>query len=577
MPPIASFTFSPASPVAGQAVTLLSANSTCPDAPCTYEWSDDGGATRPIPVLWPLGSGQTLQFTFSGAGTKYVRLVLTDAAGQTTTVEHNVVVVEPTLPPPPPPVVPVDTVAPAVSGSAVEGQTLSAAAGTWTGTPTSYTYDWQDCTGASASCANVSGATSSSYKLAASDVGHTVRVLVTASNAGGFAQASSAVTATVAAQSTPPVETPPVETPPVESSQPSAPSLTAKECWEEPGQAGEDTAKIEACGYPGFKNTGVEAGQSLTGEEGTVVFTASGWENTTTHAKGSGNYEDRKLKGEIKIDANAKPATLKNDEILTEAKCKKESEHNEPCSISSINFEASGDIAASGFVFSHVRVGGTEIKGGDSVQNCINDRYSGTWKGEYLKCIYGGGFVLNGGGELNHVYCPNDQEETGAHYECVEDEGGTPAQPLDVYDSTVFNGPTENWGEVDAGTSVAGATAAAFRQPFAGQVGEWVFEKDLMAGGAYTIYAEGEASVTVKDTRFARCSEKTCPKTSAPELDGDHKQLINDPTLNVGDGHGWWEDSGLYGVWSNGSGHGTAKSITWEGNFWDNNLEITTK
>ena len=233
-----------------------------------------------------------------------------------------------------------------------------------------------------------------------------------------------------------------------------SPSLTDKECWEEPGKAGENTAKIEACGYPGFNNTGVEAGQSLTSEEGTVVFTSTGWENTTTHVKGSGNYEDRKLRGEIKIRANAKPATLKNDEIYTEAKCKREPEHNEPCSISTINFEASGNVGASGFVFSHMRVGGTEIKGENSVQNCINDRYSGTWTGEYVKCIYGGGFVLNGGGELNHVYCPANQEETGAHYECVEDEGGTPAQPLKVYDSTVFNGPTENWGETDAGAEL---------------------------------------------------------------------------------------------------------------------------
>jgi hypothetical protein len=572
-PPTASFTYSPLAPVTGQQITFDGASSTCSDGPCSYQWSDDGGTTRPVPALWPLGDGQTLQFAFSGAGTKYVRLLVTDAAGQTATVEHNVVVAEPTPPPPPPPVAPSNTAAPVVSGTPEVGQTLSASNGTWSGsTPMSDTYQWQDCSASGEMCANIGTATASSYKPAASDVGHTLRVVVTASNAGGSTQASSVVTATVAAQSTPPVETPPVESTP-----PSVPSLTAKECWEEPGKAGESTAKIEACGYPGFNNTGVEAGQSLTSEAGTVVFTSTGWENTTTKTKGSGNYEDRKLKGEIKIRPGAKPALLENDEVYTEAKCKKEVEHNEPCSISTINFEASGNVAASGFVFSHMRVGGTEIKGENSVQNCINDRYSGTWTGEYLKCIYGGGFVLNGGGELNHVYCPNDQEETGAHYECVEDEGGTPAQPLKVYNSTVFNGPTENWGETDAGGSSAGATAAAFRQPFAGEVGEWVFEKDLMAGGAYTIYAEGEASVTVKSTRFARCSEKTCPKTSAPELAGDHKQLINDPTLNTGDGHGWWENSGLYGVWSNGSAHGTAKSITWTGNFWDNNLETVGK
>ena len=48
-------------------------------------------------------------------------------------------------------------------------------------------------------CASVGGATSSSYKLAAGDVGHTMRVVVTATNAGGSTPASSAATGVVAA------------------------------------------------------------------------------------------------------------------------------------------------------------------------------------------------------------------------------------------------------------------------------------------------------------------------------------------------------------------------------------------
>ena len=142
-PPTASFTYSPTAPVTGQAVTFNGASSTCPDGPCTYEWSDDGGTTRPIPALWPLGSGQTLSFTFSGTGTKYVRLMVTDATDQTATVEHNVVVEEPA---PPPPVAPSNTASPTVSGTPEVGQTLSASNGTWSGsTPIGYAYQWQDC------------------------------------------------------------------------------------------------------------------------------------------------------------------------------------------------------------------------------------------------------------------------------------------------------------------------------------------------------------------------------------------------------------------------------------------------
>jgi hypothetical protein len=90
--PTAGFEYSPSSPVVGKAVDFNATGSTCADSPCTYEWSDDGSGIRPATVLWPLGSGQTMSFTFHEAGTKYVRLVITDAAGRSATVEHNVVV-----------------------------------------------------------------------------------------------------------------------------------------------------------------------------------------------------------------------------------------------------------------------------------------------------------------------------------------------------------------------------------------------------------------------------------------------------------------------------------------------------
>ena len=51
---------------------------------------------------------------------------------------------------------------------AEEGQTLSASTGTWTESPTSYAYQWQDCNSSGESCATISGATTSSYTLARS-------------------------------------------------------------------------------------------------------------------------------------------------------------------------------------------------------------------------------------------------------------------------------------------------------------------------------------------------------------------------------------------------------------------------
>ena len=96
------------------------------------------------------------------------------------------------------PVAPVNTVAPALSGVARDGQTLSASTGTWTGTdPIAYTYQWQRCDAGGGNCADIAGETGSSYDLAGADIGHSVRVQVTATNVAGHATASSSPTTAV--------------------------------------------------------------------------------------------------------------------------------------------------------------------------------------------------------------------------------------------------------------------------------------------------------------------------------------------------------------------------------------------
>ena len=92
---------------------------------------------------------------------------------------------------------PANTSLPSITGSAVEGQTLKAAHGTWTESPTSYAYVWEDCNSSGSGCSSVSGATASSFVLRAADVGHTIRVVVTAGNSVGSTQATAAATALV--------------------------------------------------------------------------------------------------------------------------------------------------------------------------------------------------------------------------------------------------------------------------------------------------------------------------------------------------------------------------------------------
>lgn len=82
-------------------------------------------------------------------------------------------------------------VLPTISGTAAEGQTLSATHGRWSHKPIRYSYRWLDCNVHGRACKPDPGATRSTYTLTAADVGHTVRVKVVASNRSGTSVARS--------------------------------------------------------------------------------------------------------------------------------------------------------------------------------------------------------------------------------------------------------------------------------------------------------------------------------------------------------------------------------------------------
>jgi unsaturated rhamnogalacturonyl hydrolase len=102
------------------------------------------------------------------------------------------------------PLPPSNSTVPAISGDTTQAQTLTESHGIWSNGPNSYTYQWADCGPAGTTCTAIAGATGQTYTLAASDVGHTIRVVETASNAGGASgPATSAATGAVAAVSAP--------------------------------------------------------------------------------------------------------------------------------------------------------------------------------------------------------------------------------------------------------------------------------------------------------------------------------------------------------------------------------------
>ena len=74
---------------------------------------------------------------------------------------------------------------PQIAGIAEEGETLSASTGTWTGSPTSYSYQWKEYVETTESFEPIEGATSSTYALGGLDSGHRIGVEVCAKNANG--------------------------------------------------------------------------------------------------------------------------------------------------------------------------------------------------------------------------------------------------------------------------------------------------------------------------------------------------------------------------------------------------------
>ena len=83
-----------------------------------------------------------------------------------------------------------NTEAPHLSGSPIVGTRMTVTHGVWSPTPVAYAYQWQDCNKKGEECAPIPGATNPGYAVASSDLGHTIRIQVAATNGGGSALAS---------------------------------------------------------------------------------------------------------------------------------------------------------------------------------------------------------------------------------------------------------------------------------------------------------------------------------------------------------------------------------------------------
>jgi hypothetical protein len=97
---------------------------------------------------------------------------------------------------------PGNTTPPNVSGTAKVGSSLAVTNGTWSNTPTSYTYQWQRCSSAT-TCTDINNAVGESYVVRNADGGSRIRADVTATNADGQSTVHSNLTSVVAATGAP--------------------------------------------------------------------------------------------------------------------------------------------------------------------------------------------------------------------------------------------------------------------------------------------------------------------------------------------------------------------------------------
>ncbi len=159
--------------------TLTCSTGTWLNNPLTYSYQWKRGVTN-------VGTDQNTYAPVTGdiGSTITCTVTATNSAGSASQVSNTTAAVIGT---------PVNTVAPAITGNAYVGSTLTSSTGTWTGGSLTYSYQW-----VRNPSTNV-GTNQNTYVPVTGDLGSTIRCVVTATNASGADQANSNNTAAVIA------------------------------------------------------------------------------------------------------------------------------------------------------------------------------------------------------------------------------------------------------------------------------------------------------------------------------------------------------------------------------------------
>ena len=429
----------------------------------TYQWQDcDSTGTNCTNITGATAGNYTLTAGDVG-NTLRVVVTATNAGGSTAATSAASVVVAA-----PPPSAPSNTGLPAITGTTTQGQGLSTSNGTWTGNPSSYTYQWQDCDSTGSTCTNISGASSSSYTLASGDVGHAIRVVVTATNSSGSTPATSAASVVVVTSG---------------------------------GQQTNCVSHPSACGYPDATNAGVPAGTQLAPESGTISANVAGQTISNIDLTG----------GTIVVAANN--VTIKDSRITT--------------GNGQLNGESAVDIkpGVTGTLVEDTTMQGSNCTSSSLFAGVMNE--SGdqqTLLRDYGACLDD---ILHGSGTIKDSYSIDNATIPSDHYEPVAYDGGDGA--ITIIHNTLLN-PHDQ-------------TAAVFVTCYFGPVTTEIIDNNLMAGGDYVIYGpEGNGA----------CNSQT-----------GHQEVVGNRFSKV-----YFPAGGQYGV----DAYFQSGNTTWSDNYWDENL-----
>jgi hypothetical protein len=188
------------SATSGQSITVNDGSwVSYPDPSYTYQWqrcdaavkrcSNVSGAQSANYLVSDLDAGNRLRARVTATNTRGFSVVYSDASNLVASA-------------------PVFISGLTVSGKAILGLSLAAVTGKWSGSPApSYVYQWQRCDNDGSNCADITGATRSSYSLIRADYNKRIRVAIAATNSSGSSLVRSGLTAIIS--SAPLLQTPP--------------------------------------------------------------------------------------------------------------------------------------------------------------------------------------------------------------------------------------------------------------------------------------------------------------------------------------------------------------------------------